>query len=70
MQSGNASITHHSGAWQYRKTHDNEVKANASSSGKAITHPVDGKLLTELLGLIAATLPAFESCGGKESGST
>ena len=49
MQSGNASITNHSGEWQYRKTHDNKVKANASKLRQG-THAlgVDGKLLTEL----------------------
>lgn len=50
MQSGNASITNHSGEC-YRNTHDNRRTANASTLRQG-THAlgVDGKLLTELLG--------------------
>lgn len=42
----------HSGEWQYRKTHDNKAQANASKLRQGDHAPgVDGKLLTELLGI-------------------
>ena len=51
MQSGNALITHHSGEW-YCNT-DNRTPANASKLRQG-HHAlgVDGKLLTDLLGLL------------------
>ena len=56
MQSGNALITHHSGEWSCNT--DNRTPANASKLRQG-HHAlgVDGKLLTELLGLIENGLP-------------